>query len=150
MKRAQWRANLRCTCQDQKEGNGDIHRVLRFRWYLCIYIRNSSSHRCASQKEGRQLKRVYEKSWKTHPQYSRIVRYLRRLIVLGRGWLFNPQVLHIAATEDDIFVDIIRRWYFFTGPTSFGAKRDNLLERDRGVLGIDFVEGADIATGASA
>jgi hypothetical protein len=68
--------------------------------------------------------RLRNRGGRTHAANDgRIVGH-RRLILLGRsGRLFNAQILHIATSEDDEVVHLIRRRDLFGGValSTFGA-----------------------------
>lgn len=83
----------------------------------------------------------------TYTQDSWIIQLRRwdRWLLLRR--LLNPQVLNVASTEYNVFVDIFRARNFPIAPASaLRAMRHHLLERYRAGLGIDLVEGTDIST----
>ena len=43
----------------------------------------------------------------TYADNGRVVRHDRGLVLLDGGVLLNPQVLDIAAAEDDVLVDLV-------------------------------------------
>lgn len=61
--------------------------------------------------------------------------------------LFNPEILHITATEDDVFINLVRRGnnLLRSGPAAFGTVRLDIFKRDGRLLGIDFIECANIS-----
>jgi len=78
----------------------------------------------------------------------RVIRHCGRLLLLGgRRAFFNPQVLDICATEDDILIELLRgrdkllRVRF----PMLGAKRPHILKGYGRVIRVDAVEGARIA-----
>jgi hypothetical protein len=68
----------------------------------------------------------------THSKNRRVVRHLRWLILFGFGRLLNPQIFHIATSEDNILVDAIRSWdfIFWVRATTFRAIRRDMFESD--------------------
>jgi len=61
--------------------------------------------------------------------------------------LFNPEILHITATEDDVFINLVRRRnnLLRSSPAAFGTVRLDIFKRDGRLLGIDFIECANIS-----
>lgn len=77
---------------------------------------------------------------------SRVVRHLRWRWFGLLGLLLNPKILHVAAPEDDVLVDGVRRGQLLGAiSTPLCAERSDVLERDSGVLRVDLVERADIS-----
>lgn len=90
---------------------------------------------------------------RTYPKNSRVVRNLWRFwLFILRLVLSKIDILHIATTENDIFIDAGGRWNFLgCVPTStFGAVRYDIFECDCRSLGIDIMEGPDVAANALA
>lgn len=61
---------------------------------------------------------------RTHPEYSRIIRYSRSLVLLPLllRRAHDLELLHIAAAEDDVFVDLVLAWDL-VGRVAFAAFR---------------------------
>lgn len=83
----------------------------------------------------------------TYTKDSGVIRDRRRLR-LRCSWLLNAEVLDIAATEDDIIVDLIRRGYKrATAFTALGTKGLDIFKRNCRVFRVDLMKSAYIATG---
>ena len=78
----------------------------------------------------------------TYAKDSGIIGHLRRFVLLGRSWRLNSEILYIAASEDDIIVDLICRGDLLVRVASpaFGAIGSDILEGDRRLLGVDLVQ----------
>ena len=86
------------------------------------------------------------KRTKTYPNNGRVVGHSRRLVLLGARVFLNAKVFHIAASEDDIFVDLVGRADLLIATLSpFGAKRTNIFEGNGRVVRVDLMEDTDIA-----
>jgi hypothetical protein len=84
----------------------------------------------------------------TYAHDGGIVRDDRRLVLLGRCGFFNAQILHITATEDDIFVDLVGWEDLLLGVATSAAlstKGSDILERYGGLFGVDFVQDTRVA-----
>ncbi len=46
--------------------------------------------------------------WDTYANNSWVIRHGRRLVLLDVGVILDAKILHIASTEDDVLVDLIR------------------------------------------
>lgn len=129
----------------QKEGNGNVHKVLRSRDIDNFYIRYASSQQI--RLNGQRLRRDQGGRRLTYAEYSRIIRDWRwRRFVLLRG-LDDCEVFHITATEDDVVVDLVvwRDLLVGIAASAFGAVRLDVLQGDSRVFRIDLVESADIS-----
>lgn len=67
----------------------------------------------------------------TYANDSWVIRHDGRLVLLDRGVLLDPQILDVAAAEDDVFVDLVRRRYLLFRPAfaALCAERADILER---------------------
>lgn len=74
-----------------------------------FYIRNTSSW------IGRVKGEVGNKTERTHTNNGRIIRHSGRLAFFGSRALFDPQILDIGATEDDIIIDLVGGWNLVLG-----------------------------------
>lgn len=72
---------------------------------------------------------------------SGIIRHDRRLVLFCAGSLLDPQVFHVAATENDIFVGLIGCCDLLCGVglATFGAVGLDIFEGDCGIGRVDFV-----------
>lgn len=68
----------------------------------------------------------------TYVDNGRVLRHGRRLILLDAWVVFDPQVFDIAATENDVVINLVGGCYLFFGsvPSTLGSERANILERD--------------------
>ena len=82
----------------------------------------------------------------TYSNDGRVIWHWGRFLLLRLCILLNAQILHIAATEDDVFVDLVRAGLFLRGiaAAAFGAVGGDILEGNGGVFAVDFVQGADV------
>ena len=66
----------------------------------------------------------------TYAKDSRIIRHFRRLGLLDRSRGLDAEVLHIAASKDDIVVDLVggRDLLVRVASTALGTKRSDILE----------------------
>jgi hypothetical protein len=74
-----------------------------------------------------------------------------RLVLLDARGVLNSEVLHVASSEDDILVDLVRRtdllfWPAFATLCTEGA---HILEGNGRLVGVDFVKHTNIAIKAS-
>ena len=78
----------------------------------------------------------------TYAKDRRIIGHLGRFILLRRSWCLNSEVLYIAASENDIIVDLIRRRDLLVRVASpaFGTKRGDILEGNRRLFGVDLMQ----------
>ncbi len=114
-----------------------------------VYIRNISSLKLIPGKQ--EPERVTCRSGErkpTYPKNSRVVWNLGRLwrLVLFRR-LFNPQILHIATSEDNVFIDTFRRRDFIQviATATFCTVGDDFLERDGRLFRVDLMKSTNIA-----
>lgn len=86
---------------------------------------------------------------KTYVDNGRVLGHSRRLVLLDSRVVLDPQVLDIAAAEDDVVVNLIGRCYLFFGstPPTLSAERADIFERDGGLVRVDLVKNADISRG---
>ena len=128
----------------QKEGNGNIHMVLRSRWLrLILYIRNASS---LNERHGISPKAkagIISTGW-THPKDSWVIGHLLlRLLRL----LLNPQIFDITPTEHDVLVDIVACRHETLGArrmSLFGTKGFDVLQCNSRVLRRYFMQSPNI------
>jgi hypothetical protein len=81
----------------------------------------------------------------TYADNCRVVWHGGGLVLLDAGVLLDSEIFHIASTEDDIFVDLVRRRDLFTTSPTFCAEGTDILEGDCGFIRIDFMQSADVA-----
>lgn len=83
---------------------------------------------------------VAKRSWRiSYPEYRRVVWHWRRSRLLLLRRLLDSEIFHIASAEDNVFVYAIR-WPNLVGEitaSAFCAIGFNILERNRGVFGVD-------------
>ena len=83
---------------------------------------------------------------KTYAKDCRVIRHRRRRRLGLLDLVLYPEVLHIAATEDDVLVDVVRGSDLVLAiAASLGTKGPDVLKGDGGVLGVDLVEGSDVS-----
>ena len=87
---------------------------------------------------------------RTYTNNSRIVRHGRGFVFFDAGVFLDSQILHIAATKDDVFVNLVCGSDLTIRPGSpasstFRTERANIFERDRRVVRIDLVKGTYIS-----
>lgn len=86
----------------------------------------------------------------TYSEDGRVVGHLRRLVLLGGGSFLDPQVLDIAASEDDVLVDLLRGLdLVYTILATLSAEGRDILQGDGGGLGVDLVERTDVSAAIS-
>lgn len=85
----------------------------------------------------------------TYVDNSRVLGHGRRLVLFDARMVLDPQVLDIAAPENDVVVNLIGRCYLFFGstPPALGAERANILERYGRLVRVDLVKNTDISRG---
>lgn len=90
-----------------------------------------------------------QKGQSTHTNNSGVVGHWRRLLWRCRSRLLDAQILHIAASEDNELVNLLRALYFlcWVRLASFCAMRLDILQGDGRLGWVDLDEGADIAVG---
>lgn len=79
----------------------------------------------------------------TYSDNGRVIGDLGRIgLVRGAGRLLDSQILHIAATEDNIIVDLVRRRDLLIGRgfPAFGAERSHALEGDSRLFRVNLME----------
>lgn len=82
----------------------------------------------------------------TYAHDRRVIRHLRRLALFRCGCLDDVQLLHIAATEDDVFVDLVGAGNLLVRVafTALGTVRLDIFEGDCRLLAVDLVQHADV------
>ena len=81
---------------------------------------------------------------KTYSYNSRVIGH-RGLVFLDARVFLDAKVLHIATTENDVLVHLIRGTNLIFSPTTFCAERTNVLERYCGLVRVDLMEHANVA-----
>lgn len=82
----------------------------------------------------------------TYAEDGGIVGHGRRSRLGLLDLVLYPEILHIAATEDDVLVDVVRCGDLVLAvAAAFGTKRRDILKGDGGVLGVDLVEGSNVS-----
>ena len=68
-------------------------------------------------------------------------------VLLDARVLLDAEVLHVAAAEDNVLVDLVRGRDLVLRPASaaLGAVGPDIFERYGRLFGVDFVEDADVA-----
>ena len=107
-----------------------------------VYIRYASSY-----KDLRTQDILKSNDVASYPKNSRIVGNLwGQPGFFGRSCL-HPEILHVATTKNDVFIDIIRRGNFFVGIlfATFCPVGLDVLEGNGGVFRVDVVKHADVS-----
>lgn len=83
----------------------------------------------------------------THADDSRVFGHCRRVVLLDAGSILNSQVLHVAATEYDILVDLVgrRNLLFGTAFAAFRTEGANILQGHCRLFRVDLVQDADVS-----
>jgi hypothetical protein len=86
------------------------------------------------------------KSSRTYPNNSRVIGHHRRLVLLDGRVLLNAEVLHVAASEHNVLVDLVGGTNLLFRPSSsaLSAVGTHIFERHSRLIGIDLVEGASV------
>ena len=84
----------------------------------------------------------------TYADNGRIVGDGRRLVLLDPWAFFDPQVFHIAASKDNVFVDLVCWGDLLLGLPlpPLGAIRNDIFERNGRFLRVDLVEHTRVAS----
>ena len=127
--------------ENQKEGNGKISTKFAHSASDKSFTSEIFHHR-------RCQVRKLEGTVRTYPKYGRIAGYGAGLGLLRR-LLLDAQILHVAASEDDVLIDLIgwRNLFLWAPLPSLRAKRLDIFEGDCGLLRVDLVEGTNVAKG---
>jgi hypothetical protein len=86
----------------------------------------------------------------TYTKNSGVIWHLRWVGFLCWS-LLNSEILHIAASEDNVLIHAVRRRDLLIRVVlaALSSKRCHILESDSGLLRVDLVQCADIATSVS-
>jgi hypothetical protein len=78
----------------------------------------------------------------TYADNGWVIGHSWRLVLLDRARAFlDPQVLHIFAAKDDVFVNLVARSCLVVAstPAPLSTVRPNVLQRDGGLVRVDFM-----------
>lgn len=83
----------------------------------------------------------------TYANNCGIVGHSGRVVLLHARVFLDTEILHVAASKDDILVDLVGRanLLFRTAFSSLGSERTDIFERHGRLVRIDLVQDADVA-----
>lgn len=105
---------------NQKEGNGNIDIIFALSdvtWFTSGIFHHTREKR-------------REKGGGTYTNDSWVIGHGWRLVLLDAGVLLNSKILHIASSENDVLVDLIRgrNLLLWSAFSTFGSERSDILE----------------------
>lgn len=130
---------------DQKEGNGNLDII------FALFRRDNRFTSAIFHHDGIEGDTYGQNAVAcrdmTYSNNGRIIGHGRSFCLLEAGMLFDSQILHIAATKDNILVDLVRGSYLFCWPASasFCAEGPDIFQGYRRLIRIDFMESANVA-----
>lgn len=85
---------------------------------------------------------------KTYAKDGWIVGHGRRSSLGLLDFVLYAEILHIAAAEDDVLVDVVGSSDLVLAiAAAFGTERGDILEGNGGALGVDLMEGSNVSGG---